>query len=67
MYDSIASSSASIARASRWFVGSSSNRTLHGERQKVASATRAFSPPDSTPMGRADFSPARPDKMMGRR
>eukprot|EP00966_Prymnesium_polylepis_P241801 5591667-Prymnesium_polylepis.1 len=45
---------------SRWLVGSSSSSTLHGVRQKVARATRAFSPPLSAPIRRSAFSPARP-------
>mmetsp|Transcript_20585 Transcript_20585/g.60736 ORF Transcript_20585/g.60736 Transcript_20585/m.60736 type:complete len:296 (+) Transcript_20585:1764-2651(+) len=56
----MASSSAAIASTSRWFVGSSRRRTLHGVRQKVASATRAFSPPDRSPIDRAALSPTRP-------
>eukprot|EP00965_Chrysotila_dentata_P039356 1308213-Pleurochrysis_carterae.AAC.2 len=56
----MASSSAATASTSRWLVGSSRMSTLHGVRQKVASATRAFSPPLSWPMMRRPLSPERP-------
>jgi len=46
---------------SRWLVGSSSNSTLHGVRQNAASATRAFSPPESVPISRSAFSPVKPN------
>mmetsp|Transcript_38322 Transcript_38322/g.91837 ORF Transcript_38322/g.91837 Transcript_38322/m.91837 type:complete len:89 (+) Transcript_38322:148-414(+) len=46
--------------ASRWLEGSSKRTTLLGVRQKVASATRAFSPPDRSPILRSALSPTRP-------
>eukprot|EP00964_Phaeocystis_antarctica_P106181 scaffold71109_cov63-Phaeocystis_antarctica.AAC.2 len=63
-YLPMASSSAATASTSRWLVGSSRRMTLHGVRQKVASATRAFSPPESEPIRRVAFSPIRPSDPM---
>mmetsp|Transcript_30410 Transcript_30410/g.77537 ORF Transcript_30410/g.77537 Transcript_30410/m.77537 type:complete len:106 (+) Transcript_30410:72-389(+) len=59
-YSSSAWSRAAMLSASRWLVGSSSMTTLLGVRQKVASATRAFSPPERSPILRSAFSPTRP-------
>ena len=45
-----ASSSTSFEARSRWFVGSSMHRSAAGLTSILASATRAFSPPDRTEM-----------------
>mmetsp|Transcript_25265 Transcript_25265/g.62588 ORF Transcript_25265/g.62588 Transcript_25265/m.62588 type:complete len:212 (-) Transcript_25265:613-1248(-) len=63
-YSSRASSSAAMESTSRWLVGSSKSKTLHGVRQKVASATRAFSPPLRDSMRLNAFSPTRPSAPM---
>jgi hypothetical protein len=41
-----------MAAVSRWFEASSNNKTLTGRNTKAANATRAFSPPLSSPMRR---------------
>mmetsp|Transcript_13048 Transcript_13048/g.54790 ORF Transcript_13048/g.54790 Transcript_13048/m.54790 type:complete len:424 (-) Transcript_13048:882-2153(-) len=48
-----ASVSASSAAASRWLDASSSSKTFTGRNTKAASATRAFSPPDKSPIVRS--------------
>mmetsp|Transcript_13584 Transcript_13584/g.34283 ORF Transcript_13584/g.34283 Transcript_13584/m.34283 type:complete len:360 (-) Transcript_13584:1042-2121(-) len=59
-----ASVSELIVSTSKWLLGSSSSRKLCGTSAKHASATRAFSPPDSCPTGRTDLSPLRPSAPM---
>mmetsp|Transcript_15737 Transcript_15737/g.43546 ORF Transcript_15737/g.43546 Transcript_15737/m.43546 type:complete len:229 (-) Transcript_15737:1086-1772(-) len=52
---------ASTHSTSRWFETSSSRYRLLGLRANIASATRAFSPPDSCPTIRSALSPRSPN------